>query len=72
MLKPKAVEFRISLWNLFYKLSDKNKVPQSGLNFLIDAKLDRDFKMGRSDFWSTSEKILIKLCNPQFFSRKPA
>ena len=43
MLKPKAVEFRISLWNLFYKLSDKNKVPQSGLNFLIDEKLDRDF-----------------------------
>ena len=43
MLKPKAVEFRIKLWNLFYNLSTKNKIPISGLNFLIDPKLDRNF-----------------------------
>tara|TARA_B100000575_G_scaffold21405_1_gene14698 strand:+ start:201 stop:2666 length:2466 start_codon:yes stop_codon:yes gene_type:complete len=43
MLKPKAVEFRINLWNLFFDLSDKYKIPQSGLNFLIDKRLDRDF-----------------------------
>ena len=36
MLKPKAVEFRISLWKIFHNLSDKNKIPKSGLNFLID------------------------------------
>ena len=33
MLKPKAVEFRISLWKIFYKLSNKSKIPRSGLNF---------------------------------------
>jgi ATP-dependent RNA helicase SUPV3L1/SUV3 len=43
MLKPRAVEFRISLWNLFHSFSVKNKIPQSGLNFLLDVKLDRNF-----------------------------
>jgi ATP-dependent RNA helicase SUPV3L1/SUV3 len=43
MLKPKAVEFRISLWNLFHNLSGKNSIPKSGLNFLIDAKLEKNF-----------------------------
>ena len=43
MLKPKAVEFRISLWNLFHNLSGKNSIPKSGLNFLVDAKLDKNF-----------------------------
>ena len=33
MLKPKAVSLRISLWKLFYQSLNKNKVPQSGLNF---------------------------------------
>ena len=33
MLKPKAVEFRINLWKIYYNLSDKNKIPKSGLNF---------------------------------------
>ncbi len=43
MLKPKAVEFRINLWNLFHNLSGKNSIPKSGLNFLVDAKLERNF-----------------------------
>ncbi len=43
MLKPKAVEFRISLWNLFHNLSGKNSIPKSGLNFLVDAKLEKSF-----------------------------
>ena len=34
MLKPKAVEFRISLWRMFNNLSDVNQIPKSGLNFL--------------------------------------
>jgi ATP-dependent RNA helicase SUPV3L1/SUV3 len=43
MLKPKAVEFRVSLWKIFHNLSDKNNIPQSGLNFLVDKKLDQKF-----------------------------
>ncbi len=43
MLKPKAVEFRISLWSLFHNLSSKNTIPKSGLNFLTDANLEKNF-----------------------------
>ncbi len=43
MLKPKAVEFRISLWKIYHNLSAKNKIPKSGLNFLIGLKFDKDF-----------------------------
>ncbi len=43
MLKPKAVKFRISLWKIFYNLSNKNKIPQSGLNFISADKLDKNF-----------------------------
>ena len=42
MLKPKAVEFRVSLWKIFYNLSDKNIIPKSCLNFL-QPTLERDF-----------------------------
>ena len=43
MLKPKAVEFRIGLWKIFHNLSDKNKIPKSGLNFLTGTNLERNF-----------------------------
>ncbi len=43
MLKPKAVEFRISLWRLYYNLSEKNKIPKSGLNFLNNVSFDKNF-----------------------------
>ena len=43
MLKPKAVEFRITLWKIFHNLSNKNEIPKSGLNFLFDIPLDKDF-----------------------------
>ena len=43
MLKPKAVEFRIGLWKLFYNLSNVNKIPQSGLNFLINKNFEKNF-----------------------------
>ena len=43
MLKPKAVEFRIGLWKIFNNLSDKNKIPKSGLNFLTGNNLDKSF-----------------------------
>ena len=43
MLKPKAVEFRINLWKIFNNLSNKNTIPKSGLNFLADNTLDKNF-----------------------------
>ena len=43
MLKPKAVEFRVNLWKIFNNLSAKNDIPQSGLNFLTNKNLDRNF-----------------------------
>ena len=43
MLKPKAVEFRIGLWKLFRNLPTVNKIPQSGLNFLINKRFEKDF-----------------------------
>ena len=43
MLKPKAVEFRISLWKLFYNLPNTNSIPKSGLNFLTNMKFDKNF-----------------------------
>jgi ATP-dependent RNA helicase SUPV3L1/SUV3 len=43
MLKPKAVEFRIGLWKIYHNLSDKNRIPKSGLNFLFDVSLNKDF-----------------------------
>ena len=43
MLKPRAVEFRIGLWKIFHNLSDKNKIPKSGLNFLLDTNLEQNF-----------------------------
>ena len=53
----------------------KEKSYRLDLNSIISlkrelAKLDRNFKMGRADFWNSSEEILIKLCNPQFSSGK--
>ncbi len=43
MLKPKAVEFRIGLWKIFNNLADKNKIPQSGLNFLVSKNFEKNF-----------------------------
>ncbi len=43
MLKPKAVEFRISLWRMFNNLSDVNKIPKSGLNFLSNVRFEKNF-----------------------------
>ncbi len=43
MLKPKAVEFRITLWKLFHSLTDKHNIPKSGLNFIENKKLEKNF-----------------------------
>ena len=43
MLKPKAVEFRISLWKIFHNLTKKNEMPKSGLNFIINKNYEKNF-----------------------------
>ena len=43
MLKPKAVEFRVSLWKIFYNLSSKHEIPKFGLNFLINKNYEQNF-----------------------------
>ena len=43
MLKPKAVEFRISLWKIFYGTLKNSEIPKSGLNFLISNTSNRNF-----------------------------
>jgi ATP-dependent RNA helicase SUPV3L1/SUV3 len=43
MLKPKAVEFRISLWRIFHNLTNEKKIPQSGLNFINNKNYEKNF-----------------------------
>ena len=43
MLKPKAVKFRISLWNIYYGLTNNSEIPKSGLNFLINSNFEKNF-----------------------------
>ena len=43
MLKPKAVNFRVSLWKIFFNLQSNHKIPKSGLNFLNERGLERNF-----------------------------
>ncbi len=43
MLKPKAVEFRVSLWRVFNGLTASHQIPKSGLNFIINNKYDKKF-----------------------------
>jgi|TARA_B110000881_G_scaffold135466_1_gene119262 ATP-dependent RNA helicase SUPV3L1/SUV3 len=69
MLKPKAVEFRISLWKIFHGLSEKNEIPQFGLNFLINKNFERNFLLlcgfeKFNDFFiriDILEKLFIKI-----------
>ena len=43
MLKPKAVEFRVSLWKIFQNLTDQQTIPKSGLNFIVNKNYDKNF-----------------------------
>ncbi|MDC0903433.1 helicase-related protein [Pelagibacteraceae bacterium] len=43
MLKPKAVEFRVSLWKIFNDLSNKKEIPKFGLNFISNKDYDKNF-----------------------------
>ncbi len=69
MLKPKAVEFRISLWKIFHNLPDQNSIPKSGLNFLSNVKMEKKFLLlcgfeNFKDFYvriDILEKLFIKI-----------
>ena len=43
MLKPKAVEFRVSLWRIFHSLTNKESIPQFGLNFINNKSYEKEF-----------------------------
>ena len=43
MLKPKSVQFRVFLWKLFNDISDKQQIPKSGLNFLVNKNYEKKF-----------------------------
>ena len=45
MLKPKAVKLRVSLWKLYYKLDNSYDTPKSGLNFLLNDNIDKNFML---------------------------
>ena len=42
MLKPKAVTFRVSLWNLFNNFQTNFDIPKFGLNFLEKSKINQE------------------------------
>ena len=71
MLKPKAVEFRISLWKIFHNLSDRDEIPKSGLNFINNKNYEKNFLLlcGFENFKEffvridILEKLFIKILN---------
>jgi ATP-dependent RNA helicase SUPV3L1/SUV3 len=71
MLKPKAVEFRISLWKIFYNLANQHEIPKFGLNFISDKDYERNFLLlcGFEKFKEyffridMLEKLFIKILN---------
>ena len=71
MLKPKAVEFRVSLWKIYNNLSKKEEIPKSGLNFIQNEKYEKNFLLlcGFEKFREffvridILEKLFIKILN---------
>ena len=43
MLKPKAVEFRVSLWKIYNSLNRNEEIPKSGLNFIQNKRFEKNF-----------------------------
>ena len=43
MFKPKAVQFRVSLWKLFNVKTDKIEIPKFGLNFIVNKRYNKEF-----------------------------
>ena len=71
MLKPKAVEFRVSLWKIYNNLSRNEEIPKSGLNFIKDKRYEKNFLLlcGYEKFREffvridILEKLFIKILN---------
>ena len=71
MLKPKAVEFRVSLWKIYNNLSRNEEIPKSGLNFIQNKKYEKNFLLlcGFEKFREffiridILEKLFIKILN---------
>ena len=71
MLKPKAVQFRISLWRLYYDQTNKIEIPKFGLNFIANKKYEKKFLLlcGFENFEKffiridILEKLFIKILN---------
>ena len=71
MLKPKAVEFRISLWKIYNNSNRNTEIPKSGLNFIQNKKYEKDFLLlcGFEKFQEffvridILEKLFIKILN---------
>ncbi len=71
MLKPKAVEFRVSLWKIFNNLSKNEEIPKSGLNFIQNKRYEKNFLLlcGFEKFREffvridILEKLFIKILN---------
>jgi len=43
MLKPKAVEFRISLWRIFSNITNISEIPKFGLNFIVNKNYEKNY-----------------------------
>ncbi len=71
MLKPKAVEFRVSLWKIYNDLSKNEEIPKSGLNFIQNKNYEKNFLLlcgfeKFRDFFvriDILEKLFIKILN---------
>ncbi len=71
MLKPKAVEFRVSLWKIYNDLSKNEEIPKSGLNFIQNKNYEKNFLLlcGFEKFQEffvridILEKLFIKILN---------
>ena len=71
MLKPKAVEFRVSLWKIYNNSGRNEEIPKSGLNFIKNNKYEKNFLLlcGFEKFQEffiridILEKLFIKILN---------
>ncbi len=61
MLKPKAVELRIILWNFFNGINKNNQIPKSGLNFISDEKKQLNTRFMLICGFEKFEKFFIRV-----------
>ena len=61
MLKPKAVELRVILWNFFNGINKNNQIPKSGLNFISDEKKQLNTRFMLICGFEKFEKFFIRV-----------